>query len=184
MIDGVVGNKPIPASVRQDIIERTDGIPVRGGNDQVRAGSGSEEGVQPTAASVPHTSLAVPASLRASLMARLDPPRPRQGGRADRGGYRARVFPCSLSAVARKQEVDLGSALDRLVHAGLLFRQGVPPHVTYLFKHAPYRMRLMERCCGSHDASHAPRCRTLEGRFVDIAETQPELLGATAARQG
>ena len=30
----------------------------------------------------------------------------------------------------------MGSALDRLIHAGLLFRQGAPPHATYLFKHA------------------------------------------------
>ena len=28
MIDGVVGNKPLPASIRQDIIERTDGVPL------------------------------------------------------------------------------------------------------------------------------------------------------------
>ena len=41
-----------------------------------------------------------------------------------------------LAAVARKPEAELGSALDRLVAAGLLFRQGVPPHATYLFKHA------------------------------------------------
>ena len=41
MIDGVVGNKFIPTSVRHDIIERTDGIPaVRGGNDQGSTGSG------------------------------------------------------------------------------------------------------------------------------------------------
>jgi predicted ATPase len=41
-----------------------------------------------------------------------------------------------LSAVARKPEMELGSALDRLIGAGLLFRQGVPPHAAYLFKHA------------------------------------------------
>ena len=28
MIDGVTGNKPLPASIRQDIVERTDGIPL------------------------------------------------------------------------------------------------------------------------------------------------------------
>ena len=33
-------------------------------------------------------------------------------------------------------EAELASALDRLVAAGLFFRQGVPPHATYLFKHA------------------------------------------------
>ena len=41
-----------------------------------------------------------------------------------------------LAMVARKAEVEIQSALDRLMAAGLLFRQGVPPHATYLFKHA------------------------------------------------
>ena len=41
-----------------------------------------------------------------------------------------------ISAVTRKPEAELGSALNRLVQAGLLFRQGVAPHATYLFKHA------------------------------------------------
>jgi predicted ATPase len=41
-----------------------------------------------------------------------------------------------LALVARKSEAELGSALDRLVQTGLLFRQGVPPQASYLFKHA------------------------------------------------
>ena len=41
-----------------------------------------------------------------------------------------------LAAVAGDPEAEFGTALDRLVAAGLLFRQGVPPHATYLFKHA------------------------------------------------
>ena len=41
-----------------------------------------------------------------------------------------------LAAVVRKPEAELESALDRLIAADLLFRQGVPPHATYLFKHA------------------------------------------------
>jgi predicted ATPase len=73
MIDGVVGNKLIPASVRHDIIERTDGIPlfVEEMTKSVLE-AGSEEEAQRTAATVPSTALAVPASLHASLMARLD----------------------------------------------------------------------------------------------------------------
>ena len=73
MIDGVIGNKFIPASVRHDIIERTDGIPlfVEEMTKSVLEG-GSEEEAQRTAATVPSTALAVPASLHASLMARLD----------------------------------------------------------------------------------------------------------------
>ena len=41
-----------------------------------------------------------------------------------------------IASVARQPETELRSALDRLISAGLLFRQGVPPHATYLFKHA------------------------------------------------
>jgi len=36
----------------------------------------------------------------------------------------------------RKPEAELGASLDRLIGAGLLFRKGVPPHASYLFKHA------------------------------------------------
>ena len=41
-----------------------------------------------------------------------------------------------LAAVVAEPEAKLQSALDRLMTAGLLFRQGAPPHATYLFKHA------------------------------------------------
>jgi predicted ATPase len=41
-----------------------------------------------------------------------------------------------LASVMRKPEAELGSALDHLIAAGLLFRQGVPPHSSYLFKYA------------------------------------------------
>ena len=73
MIDRVVGNKLIPASVRHEIIERTDGIPLFV-EEMTKAvlEAGSDEEAQRTAATVPSVALAVPASLHASLMARLD----------------------------------------------------------------------------------------------------------------
>ena len=73
MIDGVVGNKLIPANTRQDIIERTDGIPLFV-EEMTKAilEAESEGEAQRTAAAVPSPALAVPASLHASLMARLD----------------------------------------------------------------------------------------------------------------
>ena len=90
-----------------------------------------------------------------------------------------------LAAVARKPEADLQSALDRLITAGLLFRQGVPPHATYLFKHAlvqdaAYGTLLRE----PRRALHARIAETLEGRFADIAETQPELLARHCTEAG
>ena len=73
MIDRVVGNKPLPANIRQDIIERTDGIPLFV-EEMTKAvlEAGSEDAAQRTVAAIPSPALAVPASLQASLMARLD----------------------------------------------------------------------------------------------------------------
>ena len=90
-----------------------------------------------------------------------------------------------LAAVVSKPEADLNSALDRLISAGLLFRQGVPPHATYLFKHAlvqdaAYGTLLRE----PRRALHARIAETLEGRFADIAETQPELLARHCTEAG
>ena len=82
-----------------------------------------------------------------------------------------------LAAVARKPETELVSALDRLVAAGLVFPRGVPPYATYLFKHAlvqdaAYGTLLREPRRGLH----ARIAETLERKFVDISEAQPELL--------
>ena len=73
MIDRVVGNKLLPANIRQDIIERTDGIPLFV-EEMTKAvlEAGSEGAAQRTVASIPSPTLGVPASLQASLMARLD----------------------------------------------------------------------------------------------------------------
>jgi predicted ATPase len=73
MIDRVVGNKLLPAEIRQDIIERTDGVPlfVEEMTKAVLEAEGESE-ARRIAAAVPSAVLAVPASLQASLMARLD----------------------------------------------------------------------------------------------------------------
>jgi hypothetical protein len=178
MIDGVVGNKLLPASIRQDIIERTDGIPLFV-KEMTKAvlEAGSEGSAQRTVASIPSPALDVPASLQASLMARLD----RLGSAkevAQIGAAIGREFSHALlSAVASKPDLELASALDRLISAGLLFRQGVPPHFSYLFKHAlvqdaAYGTLLRDR----RRALHARIAETLESQFTEIAENQSELL--------
>jgi class 3 adenylate cyclase len=133
----VVGNKELPADVMAEIVERTDGIPlfVEEMTKAVLEAEGEGE-ARRTAAAVPSPALAVPASLHASLMARLDRLGPAKE-MAQIGAAIGREFSHALlAAVMRKPEAELGSALDRLIAAGLLFRQGVPPHASYLFKHA------------------------------------------------
>ncbi len=186
MIDGVVGNKQLPANIRQDIIERTDGIPlfVEEMTKAVLEAEG-EGNAYRTAAAVPSPALAVPASLHASLMARLD----RLGSAkemAQIGSAIGREFSYALlAAVARKPEAELGSALDRLIQAGLLFRQGVSPYATYLFKHAlvqdaAYGTLLRE----PRRALHARIAETLEGQFAEIAESRPEILARHCTEAG
>ena len=186
MIDRVVGNKLIPANVRQDIIERTDGIPlfVEEMTKAVLEAGGGEE-AQRTAAAVPFTALAVPASLHASLMARLDRLGPAKEI-AQIGAAIGREFSHSLlAAVMHEPEVELNSALDRLIGAGLLFRQGAPPHATYLFKHALVQEAAYSTLLRSRRQQlHARITATMEGQFPEIVEAQPEVLARHSAEAG
>ena len=184
MIDGVTGNKPLPESIRQDIIERTDGIPLFV-EEMTKAVLEAEGEAQHTAASIPSSALAVPASLHASLMARLDRLGPAKEV-AQIGAAIGREFSHALlSAVMRKPDAELQSALDRLIASGLLFRQGLPPHASYLFKHAlvqdaAYGTLLREQ----RRALHARIADTLAVQFADISESQPELLARHCAEAG
>jgi class 3 adenylate cyclase/predicted ATPase len=178
MIDGVIGNRSLPADIRRDIVERADGIPlfIEEMTKAVLEGESEEEARQ-TAATVPASALAVPASLHASLMARLDRLGPAKEV-AQVGATIGRQFSRALlAAVVRKPEAELAPALDRLIAAGLLFRQGMAPNASYLFKHAlvqdaAYGTLLRE----VRRALHARIAETLEHQFAEIADNQPELL--------
>jgi predicted ATPase len=136
MIDNLAADQPVAAGIRQDIIDRSDGVPlfveevtkaVLEANDQIDPGQ---------IINVSPSRFEVPATLQASLMARLD----RLGAAkevAQVGAAIGREFSYALlAAVVPQSEPELQLALNRLVAAGLLFRQGVPPQATYLFKHA------------------------------------------------
>jgi len=178
LIDGVTGNKSLPKSVRQDIIERTDGIPLFV-EEMTKAvlEAESEGDARKAAAAVPSPALAVPASLHASLVARLDRLGPVKEV-AQIGSAIGREFSYALLvAVVRKPQAELQSALDQLIAAGLVFQQGIPPHANYLFKHAlvqdaAYGTLLRE----PRRALHARIAEAIESRFPEIAESQPELL--------
>jgi predicted ATPase len=185
MIDRVVGNKLLPVSIRQDIIERTDGIPLF--VEEITKAvleAGSEAAAAQAVSMVPST-VAVPPSLHASLMARLD----RLGSAkevAQIGAVLGREFSHDLlAAIVRKPDAELLSALERIIAAGLLFRQGAPPHASYLFKHAlvqdaAYSTLLRE----PRRALHARVAETLESQFPEIAENQPEVLARHCTEAG
>jgi class 3 adenylate cyclase/predicted ATPase len=186
MIDRIVGNELLPASIRQDIVERADGIPLFV-EEMTKAvlEMESEGEARHAVAAVPSAALAVPASLHASLMARLDRLGPAKEV-AQIGAAIGREFSHALlAAVVRGPEEELGSALDRLIAAGLLLGQGLSPHATYLFKHAlvqdaAYGTLLRE----PRRALHARIAEALETQFAEIAESQPELLARHCSAAG
>jgi len=128
MIDGITGNKLLPANVRQDIIERTDGIPLFV-EEMTKAvlEAGGEKAAVRAAATIPSPVVAVPASLHTSLMARLD--------RLDSakevaqiGAAISREFSYELlSSVAQRTDAELRTALGQLVDASLAFSRGSAP---------------------------------------------------------
>ena len=169
-----------------EIVERTDGIPLFVEEMTKAVLEAESEGeARHIAAAVPSPALALPASLHASLMARLDRLGPAKEV-AQIGAVIGREFSHTLlAAVVRRPKGNLDAALDRLIDAGLLFRQGVPPHATYLFKHAlvqdaAYGTLLRE----PRRALHARIAQTLENQFAEIAEVQPELLARHCTEAG
>ena len=186
IIDRVAGNEAMPANIRQEIIERSDGIPlfVEEMTKVVLEAEG-RGAAERTAAAIPSAAFAVPATLHASLMARLD----RLGSAkevAQIGAVIGREFSHALiAAVARKPEPQLRSALDRVIEAGLLFRQGVAPHATYLFKHA----LVQDAACGTllrepRRKLHLRIVETLESQFAEISKNRPEVLARHCTEAG
>ena len=186
MIEHIVGNNPLLATFRQDIIERTDGIPLFV-EEMTKAvlEAVSEDEAWRTAALVPSPTMAVPASLHAILMARLDQLGPAKE-LAQIGAAIGREFSHELlAAVACRPEAKLEMQLDKLIRAGLLFRQGVPPDTMYLFKHALVQdaaYGLLLRELRRH--LHARIAETFESKFGEIAENKPELLARHCAEAG
>jgi predicted ATPase len=185
MIDRAAGNRSLPETVRQDIIERTDGVPlfVEEMIKAVLEAEGEEQAQQPAAAN-PSSAVAVPVTLHALLMARLD----RLGSAkevAQIGAAIGREFPhVLLAAATRKPETEVRLALDRLIAAGLLFRQGTAPHATYLFKHALVQDAAYSTLLrGRRRALHAQIAETLESQ-LDVAGTHPELLARHFSEAG
>ena len=186
MIDRVVGNKLLAAGNREEIIERTDGIPLFVEEMTKAVLEADEETAQKqTIAAIPEPALAVPASLHASLMARLD----RLGPAlltAQTGAVIGREFSHALLAtVMQVPEAELCSSLDRLTQAGLLFRQGVPPHAIYFFKHALVRdVAYGTLLRDSRRVLHARIAEAFESDFAEMAESRPEVLAHHSAEAG
>jgi class 3 adenylate cyclase/predicted ATPase len=179
IVAGVIQGKSLPTAIIDEILERADGIPLfveELAKAVVETGALAGSGDHLTKAG-PRTALDIPATLHASLLARLD----RLGSArevAQIGAALGRRFTHQLiSAVAAMPQQQLDDALARLVNAELIWRRGSPPDAEYTFKHAlvqdaAYGTLLRD----SRRALHTRIAETLESKFADITDGQPELL--------
>jgi predicted ATPase len=182
------GNTGLSRETVEEIVERADGVPlfVEELTKAVVESGDLDNRVGAVLAASPLPDLAIPATLHASLIARLDRPGPSAKEIAQIGAVIGGEFSRELiQPVAQRPEPDLETALDRLTDAGLLFCRGVPPHSSYLFKHAlvqdaAYATLLRARLRQLHEAIAA----ALEREFPETVATQPELLAHHCTEAG
>jgi predicted ATPase len=138
MILHVTGGKTLPGEIADQIVDRTDGVPLfieELTKTVLESGILTETGDRYTVAG-PVAPLAIPTTLHGSLLARLDRQAPIREV-AQIGAALGRSFSHELiSAVATMPKQQLDDALAQLVDAELIFRRGTPPDAEYTFKHA------------------------------------------------
>ena len=180
LVQKLAGNAALTAEIVAEIVERTDGVPpfVEELTKAVLESAAQGDRVAAVLGTTSLVALSVPATLHASLMARLDRLGPAAKEIAQIGAVLGREFAYELiEPVAQRPEKELRAALDQLSEAGLLFCRGIAPHASYLFKHAlvqdaAYSTLLRKR----RQELHARVAAALEEHFADLAERQPELL--------
>jgi tetratricopeptide (TPR) repeat protein len=179
MITHVTGGKTMPKEIADQIIDRTDGVPLfieELTKTVVESGIFAEDGER-YAVTASVASLPIPTTLHASLLARLDRLSSAREV-AQIGAAIGRQFSHELiSAVAPMPQQKIDQALAQLTNAELIFRRGASPAAEYTFKHA----LVQEAAYGSllkstRNQLHEKIARLLEERFPETRDTQPELL--------
>ena len=179
MVGQMLGGQRLPAAVLQQIVTKTDGIPLF---VEELTKAVVEAGLLTTvhdqeAWRGPLPALAIPTTLHEALMARLD----RLGsakGVAQLGATLGYQFPYTLlRAVSPLEDEPLQSDLATLVAAELLYQRGQPPRAIYRFKHALVQAAAYESVLRSvRRQTHQRILRALETQFLETVATAPELL--------
>jgi class 3 adenylate cyclase/tetratricopeptide (TPR) repeat protein len=179
LVERVTDGKTLPKEVTDEILSRTDGVPlfIEELTKTVLESGLLQERNSHYVLERPLPSLAIPTTLHASLMARLDRLAPVREV-AQIGAVAGREFHYELLyAVAGLPSERLEDALEQLVRSELIFRRGENPHAVYTFKHTLVRDAAYASLLKSRRAHlHAAIANALEQRFPDIAQTQPETL--------
>jgi len=179
MVSALAGGKTLPAVLLEQILTRTDGVPlfveeltksILESGELTEAGDHYDYGGSTRDVTIPTT-------LRDSLMARLDRFMPVKEI-AQIGAAIGRTFNYELiAAVAPIPQAQLDDALVQLSESGLAFRRGTPPDAIYTFKHALVQDAAYDSLLKSRRQElHGKIARVIEERFPHIKTTEPEVL--------
>jgi class 3 adenylate cyclase len=179
MIFALAGGKALPGTLLGEILTRTDGVPLfveELTKSILESGELTEAGDHYEFAGSARA-VTIPATLRDSLMARLDRFMPVKEI-AQIGAAIGREFSYELiAAVAPMPRAQLDDSLVRLTESGLAYRRGTPPDATYTFKHALVQDAAYDSLLKSRRQElHAKVARVIEARFPHIQTTEPEVL--------
>jgi len=179
MIDRVTHGRALPASVFEHVVEKTGGVPLfveeltkallESGFLSSRGDRLEISGTRPPDA--------IPATLRDSLMARLDRLKAAKVV-AQLGAILGQTFPYwLLRSIAPMSEADLRAQLEQLVRGEVLSQTGIPPNAQYAFRHAliqdaAYQSLLISR----RQEFHRRIARAYVDNSSDIVSKNPELI--------
>jgi class 3 adenylate cyclase/predicted ATPase len=179
IVTGMTNGKTFPAAVLQQIIAKTDGVPlfVEELTKMVLESGLLREDEHYYELIGPLPSLAIPATLHDSLMARLDRLATVKDV-AQLGATIGRTFAFELlQAVSSLDEATLQHRLRQLVEAELVYQRGMPPQAIYTFKHALIQDAAYQSLLRStRQQYHQHIAQALKAQFPEIVATQPELL--------
>jgi class 3 adenylate cyclase/tetratricopeptide (TPR) repeat protein len=182
-----VAGRPLPPEVREQIVAKTDGVPlfVEELTKAVLEGGLLVAGPQGWRLDGPLPPFAIPATLQDSLAARLDRLAPVKEV-AQIGAAIGREFSYPLlRAVAGRDELALRAALVQLEEAELLFRSGMPPDARYTFKHALVQDTAYETLLKSRrQILHRHIADALRREFPAAMAAEPEVVAHHLTQAG
>ncbi|MBV9530481.1 MAG: AAA family ATPase [Bradyrhizobium sp.] len=187
MITHMTGGKMLPKAITDQIVERTDGVPlfVEELTKAVVESGILVESRDGYAVTGPVARLAIPTTLHGSLLARLDHLAPTREI-AQIGAALGRSFSHELiSAVAGMPQQELDDALAQLVNAELIWRRGTPPDAKYTFKHALVQDAAYSTLIRSRrQRLHRRIVTVFQRQFPETVTAQPALLAMHCAEAG
>jgi class 3 adenylate cyclase/predicted ATPase len=187
LIAQMSGGNRLPREIVSEIVERTDGVPlfVEELTKAVLETIGDHDVGGAVAAAAP-VKLKVPATLHASLMARLDRLGPVAKEITQIGAAIGRNFSYTLlQMITDRAGSEVQNALERLADAGLVFRRGSPPDAVFLFKHALVQDVAYSTLLRSQrQRLHGRIAESLANTFPETVATRPEVLARHCTEAG